>query len=71
MSKTPHHKTPHQPSVDELQARQDEATADYALAIQDEEGRAYWSELSNATRTEVQDLGRQGEMAEATEPDEQ
>jgi len=71
MSKTPHHKTPHQPSVDELQVRPDEATADYALSIQDEEGRAYWSELANETRTEVQDLRHQAETAEALEPREQ
>lgn len=68
MSKTPHHKTRHQLSVDELQARQDEATADFALAIQDEEGRADWSELANETRTEVQDLGHQLEEAAPREP---
>ena len=71
MSKTPHHKTPHQLSVDEVQARQDEANADYALSIQDEESRADWSELANETRTEVQDLGHQAEMAEPVESQEQ
>lgn len=60
-------KDPRKLSVDELKARQDEETADYALAIQDEEGREYWSELANEMRTEVQDLGHQTEPAEPAE----